>query len=179
MDLTFQVPMQFCSLQHQTLLPSPVISTTGCCFLLWLHLLILSGVISPLISNSLLGTSWPGEFIFQCPIFLPCQTVHGFSKNTEVVCHSLLQWTTFCQNSQLWPMHLGWSCTAWLIVSLNYTRLWSLWSDWLVFCDCGFHSVCLLRDKEKSLPYGSILMGETDWGENRVLFWWVACSVNL
>ena len=32
MDLTFQVPMQYCSLQHQALLPSPVTSTTGCCF---------------------------------------------------------------------------------------------------------------------------------------------------
>ena len=32
MDLTFQVPMQYCSLQHQTLLPSPVPTTTGCCF---------------------------------------------------------------------------------------------------------------------------------------------------
>ena len=32
MDLTFQVPMQYYSLQHQTLLPSPVTSTTGCCF---------------------------------------------------------------------------------------------------------------------------------------------------
>ena len=32
MDLTFQVPIQYCSLQHQTLLPSPVTSTTGCCF---------------------------------------------------------------------------------------------------------------------------------------------------
>jgi len=32
MDLTFQVPMQHCSFQHQTLLPSPVTSTTGCCF---------------------------------------------------------------------------------------------------------------------------------------------------
>ena len=31
-DLTFQVPMQYCSLQHRTLLPSPVPSTTGCCF---------------------------------------------------------------------------------------------------------------------------------------------------
>ena len=31
-DLTFQVPMQYCFLQHQTLLPSPIISTTGCCF---------------------------------------------------------------------------------------------------------------------------------------------------
>ena len=32
MDLTFQVPMQYCSLQHQTLLLSPVPSTTGYCF---------------------------------------------------------------------------------------------------------------------------------------------------
>ena len=32
MDLTFQVPMQYCSLQHRTLLLSPVTSTTGCCF---------------------------------------------------------------------------------------------------------------------------------------------------
>ena len=34
MDLTFQVPMQYCSLQHWTLLPSPVKSTTECCFCL-------------------------------------------------------------------------------------------------------------------------------------------------
>ena len=32
MDLTFQFPMQYCSLQHRTLLPSPVTSITGCCF---------------------------------------------------------------------------------------------------------------------------------------------------
>ena len=32
MDLTFQVPMQYDSLQHRTLLPSPVTSTTGRCF---------------------------------------------------------------------------------------------------------------------------------------------------
>ena len=32
MDLTFQVPMQYWSLQHRTLPPSLVTSTTGCCF---------------------------------------------------------------------------------------------------------------------------------------------------
>ena len=32
MDLTFQVPMQYCSLQHRILLLSPVTSTTGYCF---------------------------------------------------------------------------------------------------------------------------------------------------
>ena len=32
MDLTFQVPMQYYSLQHWAFLPAPVTSTTGCCF---------------------------------------------------------------------------------------------------------------------------------------------------
>ena len=49
-------------------------------FLLWLHPFILSGVISPLISSSILGTYRPGAFIFQCPIFLPFHTVHGVLK---------------------------------------------------------------------------------------------------
>ena len=42
-------------------------------FLLWLCLFILS----PLISSSILGTHRSGEFIFQCPIFLPFHTVRG------------------------------------------------------------------------------------------------------
>ena len=50
------------------------------CFLLWLHIFSLSGVISPLISSSILGIYQPGEFIFQCPIFLPFHTVHGVLK---------------------------------------------------------------------------------------------------
>ena len=32
MNLTFQVPKQYCFLQHHTLLLLPVTSTTGCCF---------------------------------------------------------------------------------------------------------------------------------------------------
>ena len=38
MNLIFQVPMHYCSLQHRTLLPSPVTSTTGHVFSLWLSL---------------------------------------------------------------------------------------------------------------------------------------------
>ena len=49
-------------------------------FLFWLHPFILSGVISPLISSSILGTYRPGEFIFQYPIILPFHTVHGVLK---------------------------------------------------------------------------------------------------
>ena len=40
MDLRFQVPMQYCSLQHRNLLPSPVIHN-WVLFLLWLHLFFL------------------------------------------------------------------------------------------------------------------------------------------
>ena len=64
-------------------------------------------------------------------------------KNTEVVCHSLLQWTTFCQTSQPWPVCLGWPHMAWLsFIELDKavvhvirlaSRLW-LW----------FQSVCPL-----------------------------------
>ena len=69
MDLTFQVPMQYCSLQHRSLFPSPVTSTTGCYFCFgstssfFLKLFFHS---SPVV---ILGPYRPGEFIFQCPIF--------------------------------------------------------------------------------------------------------------
>ena len=86
MDLSFQVSMQYCSLKHRTLLPSPVTSTTGCYFLLWLSLFILSGVSSPLISSSILDIYRPGEFIFQYSIFLSFHTVHG------VLMARILQW---------------------------------------------------------------------------------------
>ena len=48
--------------------------------LLWLHLFILSGVISPLISSGILGTYQPWKFIFQCLMFWPFHTVHGVLK---------------------------------------------------------------------------------------------------
>ena len=92
MDLTFQVPMQYCSLQHWTLFPSPFTSTTGVIFALFC-LFFLSGVISWLISSSLLGTYRHGEFIFQCPIFLPFHTVH------EVLKARILMWLTIIFSS--------------------------------------------------------------------------------
>ena len=49
-------------------------------FLFWLCLSILSGVISPFISGSILGTYRPGEFIFQCHIVLPFHNIHRFFK---------------------------------------------------------------------------------------------------
>ena len=150
MELTFQVHMQYCSLQYQTLLPSPVTSTPGCCF----HFSSIS--LFFLFSSSILGTYRPGDFIFQCHILLPLHTVHGFSRQEYWSGLPFpFKWTTFCQNSPPWPRLLGWPCTAWLIVSLSLTRLWSMWSDWLVSCDCGFQSVCPLMKKGKRLMEAS------------------------
>ena len=52
---------------------------TWALLLLWLHLFILSAVISPLFSSSILGTYRPREF-FQCHIVLPFHTVLGVLK---------------------------------------------------------------------------------------------------
>ena len=54
-----------------------------------------------------------------------------------MVCHSLLQWTPFCQTSPPWPDRLAWPHTTWLsFTELDKTVV--VWSDWLVFCDYGF-----------------------------------------
>ena len=96
-------------------------------FSLWLHAFILSGIISPLFSSSiwaptdLRSSSFSVISFGQFILFMRSQ-----GKNTEVVCHSLLHWTTFCQNSPPWPTHLGWPYLAWLIVSLSKKRLWSM-----------------------------------------------------
>ena len=86
-------------------------------------------------------------------------------KNIEVVCHSILQWTAFCQSSP-WSVHLGWPYMAWFITSLSNTRLWPIWSFCLAFCDCGFHfgicgivvlasSVCTLMNEDKKFVQAS------------------------
>ena len=96
MDLTFQVSLPYkVTLIHWPNIPGSYAilfftalgftSTTWhihnwALFLLWLSLFILSGVISPLFSSSILDTYQPGEFIFQCHIFLPFHIVIGFSK---------------------------------------------------------------------------------------------------
>ena len=118
MDLTFQVPMQYCSLQHWTLIPSPVTSTTGCRFY--------SGSTSSFFLELFLhwypeayGTpAYLGSSSFSVIPFSYCSW-GSQDKNTEVPCHSLLQWTTFCQISPPWPVHIGWLYMAWLIVSLS------------------------------------------------------------
>ena len=119
LDLTFQVLMQYCSLQHWTFLPSPVTSTTGCCFcfgpvsLFFLELVLHWSPVAYWASTDLGDSSFSVLSFFLLILFM--------GKNPEVVCHSFLQWTTFCQNSPQWPSHLGWPYMAWLIASLSET----------------------------------------------------------
>ena len=81
MDLTFQIPMQYCSLQHQTFyFHQPDTSTAERCLCFgpatsfFVELLVIALCLFPV-------AHWipsdPGEIIFWCPIFLPFHTVHG------------------------------------------------------------------------------------------------------
>ena len=97
MDLTFQVAMQFCSLQHRALLLSPVTSTTGCCFCF--------GSISSFFLELFLHWSpvayWAptnlGSSSFSVLSFCLFILFMAFSRQEYwMVCHSLLHWTTFC-----------------------------------------------------------------------------------
>ena len=119
MDLTFQVPMQYCSLQRRTLLLSPVTSTAGYCFFfgfipsfflkLFLHW---SPVAYWALTDLAVPLSVSSHFAFS---YCSCGSQ---GKYTEVVCHSLLQWTTFCQTSSPWPACLGLPC-GYGLVSLS------------------------------------------------------------
>ena len=66
-------------------------------------------------------------------------------KNTEEVCHSLLQWTTFCQTSPPWPAYLGWPHSAWLSFIELDKAVVLVWLDWLVFYEYGFSVSSLWR----------------------------------
>ena len=91
-------------------------------FLLWLSLVILSGAIFLLISSSILGTYRPGDFIFQCPIFLSFHTVHGILKAR------ILKWFAIPFSSRLHlvrtlhhdPSVLG--CPTWQGSSFHWVR---------------------------------------------------------
>ena len=118
MDLTFQVAMQYCSLQHWTLLLPPDISSTECHFLFDPATSFFSGTVSnclPLFYSSTLNTFKPGSSssgVMSFCLFIVSMGL--YRQNTGVGCHFLLQWTMFCQNSSLCPVFLGWSCMVWL-----------------------------------------------------------------
>ena len=141
MDLTFQVPMQYCSLQHWTLLLSSVTSTTG-------HWFCFGSV----------SSFFLGLFLYSLPVAywhlptwgvnLSVSYLYPFSycsqgsqgKNTEVVCHSLLQWTILLELSTM--TRLSWVALQGMAHSLieldkavvHVIRLVSFLWLWFSFC---------------------------------------------
>ena len=110
--------------------PTPGVYPNSCPSSQWCH---------PTISSSVVPFS-------SCPQFCSWGSQ---GKNTEVVCHSLLQWTTFGQTSPPWPVCLGWPHTAWLSfieldkVMVDVIRLASFLWLW-------FQSLCLLMPSRKA-----------------------------
>ena len=139
MDLTFQVPMQYCSLQHQTLLLSPVTPTAGYCFCFgsipsFFLELFLRWSPAAIWTPTDLGSSSFSILSFSLFILFM-----GFSRQEYWSgLPFLLQWTTFCQTSLPWPTRLGWPYWAWLSFIELDKAVVLVWLYWLVFCGYGF-----------------------------------------
>ena len=140
MDLTFQVPMQYCSSQHENLLSPPDTSTTehhfcfGPALSSFLELFLCSSLVTYWTPTDLGGSS------SSVTSFSPFILFMEFSRQEcwrglpfpSPVGHVLAELSTVTC--------LGWPCMGRVITSLSYKRLWFMWSFLLPFCDRGFHS---------------------------------------
>ena len=162
-DLTFQVPMQYWSLEHRTLLPSPVTSTTGHCF----HFGSISSFFLELFLHCSPVAHWAptdlGSSSFGVLSFCLFILFMGFPRQEYwsglpfpfPVDHVLLELSTM-------------TCPSWVALHGMANSFIELDKAvvhvivWLIFCDCGFHSVCPLMNKDKRLM-------EASWWERLVV----------
>ena len=93
-------------------------------------------------------------------------------KNTEVVCHSLLQWTTFCQNSPPWPICLWWPALHGMAhsfieldtVVIHVISLISFLWLWFSVCLPSNWATSLVAQMVKHLPaMREIQVGKISW----------------
>ena len=139
MVLTFQVPMQYCSLQHQTLLLSSVTPTAGYCFCLgsipsfFLELFLHWSPVAYWVPTDLGCSSF--SILSFCLFILFME----FSKQEywsdlpfpSPVDHIL-------SDLSIMSARLGWPHRAWLsFIELDKAVI-LVWLDWLVFCDYDF-----------------------------------------
>ena len=178
MDLTFQVPMQYCSLQHRTLLLPPDTLTTGHHFhfgstsSFLLELFLCSSPVAYWTPIDLRGSS------FSVICFLPFCIVHGFLKArllkwfsipfssepcfVKILHHelSVLHGPTGMAHSFI-KLH---KAVIHVIILVSFLWLWfsfCLPSDWWGY-------LC-------SLPHGRDRL----WGKLILLWWARPCSINL
>ena len=138
MDLTFQVPMQYCSLQQWTLLLSPVTPTAGYSFYFgsipsfFLELFLFWFPVAYWAPTDLGSSSF--SILSFCLFIL----FMGFSRQEywsglpfpSPVDHILSDCSTMTCPS--------WVAPRWLIFIELDKAVVLVWLDWLVFCDYGF-----------------------------------------
>ena len=147
MDLAFQIPIVLLFTASDFISITCHIHNWVLC-LLWLHLFILPGVISPLISSSMLGSYRPGEFIFQCPVFLPLILFMVFSRQEycsglpfpSPVDHILSDLSTMTSQSWMTVHGMAHGFIESDMAVVHVVRLFSFLWLWL--------SVCLSSDGE-------------------------------
>ena len=156
MDLTFQVPMKYCSLQHWTFLSPPETSTTGCCFCVssasyfLLELFLLSSPVeywtpTDLGSSSFIVISFCIFILFmgfsrqECwsGLPFPCPADHVLSELSIMNC----------------PNWVALQGIAHSFIELDKAVIHVI--SLVNFCDCGFHSVFPLMDEYKRLVEAS------------------------
>ena len=105
-----------------------------------------------------LGAHHPGEFLFQCPMFLPFHTVHG------VLQARILKWFAipfssvphFARTLHHDPSWVDLHGMAHSFIELDKAVVHVISLILIsVFCDCGFHAVCPLMEKDKRLMEAS------------------------
>ena len=178
-DLTFQVHMQYGSLQHQTLLPSPVTSTIGCYFCFGsVFSFFLELVLHRSPAAYWAPTNLGSSSFSVLPIFVPFHAVHGVLKARIRFAIPFSSGLRFVRTLHHDPSVLG-GPTQHGSVSMSQIRLWSMWTVWLVFWDCGFYSVCPLMEEDKRLPdgrdwlkgiLGLVLMGRAMLSKSSIQF---------
>ena len=180
MDWTFQVPVQYCSLYHQTLLSPPDISTSSHCFCFdpassfFLELFLCSSpaaywtptdlggsffsVLSFCLFVLFMGFSrqecWSG-------LLFPSPVDHLLSDLSTITC---LSWVVLYGMAQSFTeLH---KAVIHVIILVSFLWLW--------------FSFCLPSHGWGQEASASFLMGGTSFGENWVLHLWAGpCSVNL
>ena len=125
---------------------------------LWLSLFMPFGAIPLLLSSTILGTFWPGEFVSQYLTFLAFHTIHGVLKVRMLnwFCHSTGLPVDHVLSELSTTTHSSWMalyCMAYSFIHLDKVVIHVI--SYLVFCDCGFHSVCPLMDEGKRLVEAS------------------------
>ena len=142
-DLTFQVPIQYCSLQHWTLLLSPVTSTTGYCYCFasipsfFLELFLYWSLVAYWAPTDLGSSSFSilSFCLFILFMWFSRQEYWSGLPFPSPVDHILSDLSTMT--------HLSWVILrAWLsFIELDKAVL--VWLDWPVFCEYGFSASAL------------------------------------